>query len=138
MSLPSGNTVYPTALGHFLAGDIDLTSTTVVVYALDATYSYNPTDEFVADLGGSIAGGPITMASIDVTGGVVTSTPMTCLFPAASGGPWTALAIAQDTASPSTDLLLALIVRNADTTPVNVTTTGVDITYTFLLNLFFI
>lgn len=140
MSLPSSNTVYPKAKEGFLSGAIDLLTTNVGVYAVGSGYSYSDTDEFVSVISADIltGGGPIIMSSIAVTAGVVTASPMVADFTGPSGGNIMALVVAEANGAPSTDRLLAIITRNADTTPMNEPTSGTDLPYTFTSNLFYI
>jgi len=131
VTLPSANLVYPLALEGFIRKQIDVASPPLALYALKSTYSYSATHQHVADLGSSIIAGPVNLTSpTESGGGLYCTNPVTFVTP--SGGPITALVVAQNTSTPSTDLLIALLVRNADTTPINEPTPGaVNLIYTF-------
>lgn len=133
MTLPSTNLMYPKGLDALLQAQIDVIGMNIAAYALDASYSYDETDQFVADLGTSVKGGPINLTAKAVASGNLTVGAVT--FPAATGGPWLAFAIAENTGTPAVDQLIALIVQNSDSTPINQGTVGAAITYVFAFGL---
>lgn len=139
MTLPTVNTVWPLAKEGFLHGVIDVAAADVSAYLLDASYGYDPTQQFVADLGATIITNGISalLTGLDVGNGVATCSPNTATFTDPAGVA-KAMAIAQNTGTPATDLLFGLIVQNADTTPMDETFAGGVKTYTFATNLFYI
>lgn len=63
------NVLFPLGAQKFLSGAIDLTTATIKACIVPSTYSYDPTDEFLSDLGTRL-GTDQTCGSKTVTGGV--------------------------------------------------------------------
>lgn len=96
--------VYPLARQSFLTGEIVLTTDTIKVVLLSATYTYSATHQFYNDLSGVIQASP-AMSSKVVTNGTFSAANST-LTAVAGGSTITALAGYQDTGVVGTSRLI--------------------------------
>ena len=94
------NTLYPKGAQKFLSGGIDITSATIKAVIVPSSYSYDATDEFLADIGTTL-GTAQTCTTKSVTGGVFDCDDLT--FPAvAAGSTAKAVVYYKDTGSAAT------------------------------------
>lgn len=77
------NTLFPKGAEKLLSGAIDLTTATIKATIVPSSYTYDPSDEFLADIG-SVLGTAQTCGSKTVTGGVFDCADLT--WSAVAGG----------------------------------------------------
>ena len=102
------NALYPKAKEDFLAGNIDMSSDTIVLALVDTDiYTFNSAHEDRADVSDSAVVSTATLASKTITGGVFDADDAT--FTSVSGANCEALLIFKDTGTQSTSRLIAYI-----------------------------
>jgi hypothetical protein len=107
---------YPAARSALWMGDIDVTTPGALVPVLvDQTYTFDPLDVALADIGGQIASGP-ALVGIDVVDGHVRCDPVT--FVAVPDGVIVAGIVIHYVPA---DMVVAFVTRRADAVPLNPT-----------------
>lgn len=96
---------YPKGRGALLSGDVDVTTDTLKLVLLSATYTYDAAHDFLDDLSGIVATSD-ALASVTVTSNVLDAADVS--FAAVSGDAVTAWAIYVDTGTSTTSTLLIL------------------------------
>ena len=128
------NTWYPAGKDLLGTAGVDLETATLAILLMDTTYVFDPADVTVADVTGGQLGTATDIAGTrTLTGGVLTTdtvfTTLHAVSPGSSNG--TAILVFVNGASDSLRLLLGVIVKQSDTTPINIAPDGTDITVTF-------
>lgn len=118
------NAAWPKALEAWATGGVDWVGDTIHVRAVEAGYTYDAADEFMADLTG--VGATVfdfLLAGRSATGGVLDADPHT--EPGvAPGSTVTQLIVYVDSGSSATSRLLLFLDTGADTAPFSFTTNG--------------
>ena len=115
--------IYPSGKEALLRGDVHMLTDTIKV-ALTSGYTYDATDTVIADVG-TLAAPGVIVSMLAVTGGKATCQDV--VFNSLSGSNVIdGLVIFKDP-----DVLLGFCNQRADTTPVNVTPNGGDVTFSF-------
>lgn len=119
------NAVYPTALEAFTAAEIDWLDHDIKVALLNDTYTYDPADEFLDDVTGTVATSA-NLASKTNTGGALDAADVT--FDDLTGADVESLVVYRDTGTPATSRLIAYIDTRGDTNPLSFEPDGTDLT----------
>jgi hypothetical protein len=123
------NQVYPAALNGFLTKKVDVLADTIVAYLLDASYAYDAAHTFLSSVpGGARKAGPVTLTAKAISGGVFTAASVVFTAPA-PGATVTALLVTASTGTDATSRLLGYLDTNADSSPINFVTDGLDVEY---------
>lgn len=120
--------VYPRGKDAAWSGAIDLESDDVRVQLLADTADYDPTDQVLADLGSVLVGTSVTVPSLSLDSGELSSLVASVTVPSVPAGDTVRAAVLYiETGSPATRRLVAWVDTNPDTTPIDLTTNGDDI-----------
>lgn len=114
--------IYPAGKDALLRGQIDLMVDSIKAQLVGA-YTYNDADADATDLTG-LVGPAIPVSVTDVNNGTALCADL--VFNNLSGAPVTGIVFYKDM-----EMLLAYTNQRADTTPINVTPTGVDVAFSF-------
>ncbi len=127
------NAVYHKGLKNLWNGAINYPSNTIKIALLDATPTYDSTDEFLSevDAGSHIVATSSALSSktVSTTTGAVDAADVT--FTALTGSAVRAWVMFKDTGSSSTSPVLCWCDTRADSSPLNYTPNGSDFTLQF-------
>jgi hypothetical protein len=122
------NAVYPLFVDAAYTGLVDLTSVDLRVQLLDDAAVFDATDQVLADLGSVLVGTAVTVASVSIDSGALSSLSESVTVAAPTAGDQVAAAVLYvESGSPATRRLVAWIDHAPDTTPVSLLTNGDDV-----------
>lgn len=120
--------VYPITLRELWKGNVDIDGGTFKVLPVDVSYVYDPTDDFLDDVGGgSRLDTAQTVASTTFTDGLLDGDGVT-FAGVANGDTITGLIFYLHTGVESTSRLIAFMDANLDASPMSFTSDGSSIT----------
>lgn len=119
--------IYPKGKQNLLDGNIDMSSDTIKVAAIDTgTYTYNTAHDAYDDLSG-VQGTPVTLTGKSLTDGVFDADDAT--FTSITGNTVEAVVIYKDSGTPSTSYLIAYL--DSATAGLPFTPNGANVTLTW-------
>jgi len=116
---------YDAALESALTASLDVTGDPLTITFVDASFLFNSGDVFLSDVSGFL-GTPFALTSVAVSGGDVSAdnATYTGLSP---GDVVKGILVYLDTGVAGTSQLIGFIDRNADTSPISLTSDGSDV-----------
>lgn len=123
------NRIYPGFLDSLGRKEIDLEDDDLRLVLIDSSGSYDPQDEFLDDLGSVLVGTGVTVTDpVMQFGWLVAGVSTLTVTDAPASEQVSAAVLYVHTGTPSTSRLVGWVDTGADTTVIDLTTTGDDIT----------
>lgn len=124
------NRVYPNAKNHLWAGEIDLGTDDLRIVLVNDTAIFDDDHDVLGDLGAVTVGSPVSLGPVMVIAGAVGDAGPVTVTDAPAASQVAGFVAYIESGSPATRYLVAWIDTAPDSSPIDLLTTGDDVTVT--------